>query len=263
MTNQISGPDNQAERVQGRREAVPNPLVRAARHRRNWTQQVLADQLGTTPVAINRWEQGKAIPSPYFRTKLGDLFGLTEAELGLAAREPQAPQTEFWLVPHWRNPFFTGRHELLESLHALLRQGKTAVLTQSITLSGLGGIGKTQAAIEYAYRYAHEYSAIFWINAETPESIMVSFSSVAELLNLPEKQEADQNKMTAAVSRWLADHPDWLLILDNVEDIELILDFLPPARQGSLLFTTRSRAFGGLPKPLASDGMTLEEATRM
>jgi tetratricopeptide (TPR) repeat protein/transcriptional regulator with XRE-family HTH domain len=263
MSSQISNPDNQPGRTQGRREAVPNTLLRAARHRRSWTQQALADQLGTTPLAINRWEQGKAVPSAYFRTKICDLFGLTEAELGLRPHEPQAPQTALWLVPHRRNPFFTGRHELLEGLHALLRQEKTAVLTQSLALSGLGGIGKTQTAVEYAYRHAQEYSAIFWIIADTPESIVVSFSSIAELLDLPEKHESDQNKMLAAVSRWLVDHRDWLLILDNVEDIELIRRFLPPARQGSLLFTTRLQAFGALARPLEMERMTAEEGTQL
>lgn len=263
MTSPTSSVDNQSERTSGRREAVPNTLLRAARHRRNWTQQILADQLGTTPLAINRWEQGKAVPSAYFRTRLCDLFNLSEEELGLAQRELRVSRTELWLMPHRRNPFFTGRQELLERLHTLLRQEKNATLTQSLTLSGLGGIGKTQTVIEYAYLYAHEYSAVFWIHAETLESLVASFASLAELLNLPEKQEADQHKMVAAVSRWLVEHKGWLLILDNVEDTELIRHFLPPARYGSLVFTTRSRAFGGLAQPLEMERMTLEESTQL
>ena len=84
------------------RATASNTLLQAARHRHGWTQQALADQLGTTPLAINRWEQGKAAPSAYFRTRLCDLFGLSMQELGLAQREsPESlsPRPAFWLVP--------------------------------------------------------------------------------------------------------------------------------------------------------------------
>lgn len=83
---------------------MPNALLREARHQRGWTQQALADLLGTTPLAINRWEQDKAFPSAYFRTGLCDLFGLSEAELGLASREAQTSPISLVCMRCWLPP---------------------------------------------------------------------------------------------------------------------------------------------------------------
>ena len=72
-----------------------------------------------------------------------------------------------WNVPYRRNPFFTGREDVLNNLHEALTAGKTAALTQSQAIIGLGGIGKTQTAVEYAYRYGSEYQAVLWVKADT------------------------------------------------------------------------------------------------
>ncbi len=87
-------------------------------------------------------------------------------------------------IPYERNPLFTGREEILERLHTALRAGKTTALTQAI--SGMGGIGKTQTAVEYAYRYQDDYEFIQWVKAESRESIISDFVTMAYLLDLPE-----------------------------------------------------------------------------
>ncbi len=61
----------------------PRERLAQARYQRCWSQQELADQLGTTPLNISRWERGLTSPNPYFRHKLCALFGLSEVELGL------------------------------------------------------------------------------------------------------------------------------------------------------------------------------------
>jgi len=87
-------------------------------------------------------------------------------------------------------------------------------VTQAI--GGLGGVGKTHLAIEYAYRFASDYSLVWWVRAESGATADADYAKLAVKLNLPEKDVADQPKSWEAVREWLEHHPDWLLILDNV-----------------------------------------------
>ncbi|HEY6287542.1 MAG TPA: toll/interleukin-1 receptor domain-containing protein [Ktedonobacteraceae bacterium] len=83
------------------------------------------------------------------------------------------PQPAKRNIPFERNSLFTGREEILERLHTVLSAGKTTALTQAI--SGMGGIGKTQTAVEYAYKYQDDYEFTYWIKAESRESIISDF----------------------------------------------------------------------------------------
>ena len=83
----------------------------------------------------------------------------------------------FWTVPYLRNEFFEGREAAIADLRKHLTRRRKAALAQAIT--GLGGIGKTQTAVEYAYRYRDEYQAILWLNAESPLALK------ADSANLP------------------------------------------------------------------------------
>src|SRR5262249_21182662 len=93
--------------------------LRQERIRRNWRQQDLADQLGTTVATVKRWEQGSHLPGPYFRVKLCDLFGKSAEELGLLPDASPSPTTEDgtpFCLPFLRNPYFTGRESLVAHL---------------------------------------------------------------------------------------------------------------------------------------------------
>src|SRR5262249_29662022 len=87
---------------------------------------------------------------------------------GVARSEGQAKP--FVSVPP-RNAVFTGREDVLDALHKALAAGNAALTPMPFALRGLGGIGKTQTAAEYAYRHRSDYEAIFWVIGETPEQL--------------------------------------------------------------------------------------------
>lgn len=149
-----------------------------------------------------------------------------------------------WNIPYPRNPVFTGREKILADLAFALKTGQATALSQPQAISGLGGIGKTQIALEYAYQHRQDYQAVLWTLADTRESLVSGYATLAELLKLPEKDEQDQAKVVDAVKRWLTMEMQWLLILDNADDLAIIDDFLPSPFGGHILITTRARAMG-------------------
>src|ERR1700680_1968756 len=159
---------------------IPNHTLRDERIRHGWSQQDVADRVGTTPNNVGRWERGETVPGPYFRQQLCGVFEKSSSELGFIEERPgepaqqqqerafldetsspDAPGPPIWNVPYGRNSFFTGREEVLERLRvALTAHAHPVAIPQPQAISGLGGIGKTQLAIEYAYRYRTDYAAV-------------------------------------------------------------------------------------------------------
>ncbi len=158
-----------------------------------------------------------------------------------------------------RNPFFTGREYLITHLHDYLHATKATTLTQAQAISGLGGIGKTQIAIEYAYRCRDDYRAVLWARAATRDTLIADFQAIAAMLDLPEQKVADQSMVIAAVKRWLISHSGWLLILDNADDVEMASDFLPLGGDGHILLTTRAQAVGSIANSIEVEKMESAE----
>ena len=236
-----------------------NSRLHDARLDRGWSQQDLAELVGTTSVNISRWENGSNFPSPYYRQKLCDVFGKTPAELGLIP--PRLAANRIWTVPFIRNPFFTGREPLLTLLHERLSTTRMAALTQAQALYGLGGIGKTQTAAEYTFRYGDEYAHVFWIWAATQETLDADFLKLAQRLDLPEKDEQDQTQIVAAVKHWLSVNENWLLIMDNADDLPMARQFLPSTHNGYVLFTTRDQAAGMIAASVEVEKLSLQDGT--
>jgi hypothetical protein len=149
-----------------------------------------------------------------------------------------------WNVPRY-NPFFTNREDILKRLYEALRVG-TAGLVHIQAIGGLGGIGKTQTAIAYAYQHRHIYQSVLWVNAEKPETFEADLMSIANLLDMPKKDEQDLHQTVTYVKQWLEIHTDqqWLLILDNIEDAQAAMNFIPSVGNGHILLTTRAQAMG-------------------
>lgn len=235
-------------------------LLKGFRKRRHLTQQQLASAVGVHRSAIIRWEQGDFLPqSKTIVLELARHLHLDDQETRELLEVSLTGLAPHWHVPFQRNPFFTGREEILEILHMHLSTNPLVALTQSYALHGLGGVGKTQIALEYAYRYELSYSAVFWIGAETDEQIVVSLLHMATVLQLPEREDKDQQRVVAAVQRWLTSHTQWLLIWDNVEDLALLDRFLPSSRSGTILITTRCQTLGTLAQGLDLSPMEQEE----
>lgn len=165
-----------------------------------------------------------------------------------------------WNVPHHRNPNFTGRQELLDGLRAALTSEGTAALTQPQAIHGLGGVGKTQLATEYAYRYAGEYDLVWWVPSEEPSALAATYAGLARALNLPEQDAAEQAVIIDAVKRWLDHNGNWLLILDNAQNPDAVHRYLPQAATGHVLITSRDPNWSSIARSLPLETFPREQA---
>lgn len=156
---------------------------------------------------------------------------------------------------------FTGRQEELD---ALATPG-IAAITQSAAISGLGGIGKTRLAVEYAWRSGNRYTATWFVRADSPENLRRNLAALAgpDLLNLAEWEAQKEDQTVAAVKRWLRDHPGWLMILDNVdtpEAVDAVLEVLPSLSTGRVLITSRLTNWPASIRKQSLDKLSPDEA---
>jgi tetratricopeptide (TPR) repeat protein len=235
-------------------------LLTAYRTRIGWTQPEVAEALEVSLRTYQGWENGERLPSNIMLQRLAILFELNDAEADQLYRAAAQVAPELENLPFLRNPLFTGRETYLEQLDHDLGKSGTVAITQPISISGLGGIGKTQLALEYAHRsHPERYRTILWVNAANKVTLEESYLSVARLLKLPQRGEQKIDDVVQAVKRWLGDHIGWLLILDNADDLQLARTFLPAKPRGHILLTTRSQILGNIAASIVLETMEPEE----
>ncbi|MET8944431.1 FxSxx-COOH system tetratricopeptide repeat protein [Streptomyces sp. NPDC004542] len=147
--------------------------------------------------------------------------------------------SKLWGNVPQRNRNFTGREELLEQLmQRLTVNDVTSVLPEAI--HGMGGVGKSQIAIEYIYRHGKDYGLVWWIPSEQNNKIIQSLIELGERMGLQAGPE------TAAVRTVLeslkAGYPysNWLLVFDNAEDPIEVIKFFPKSGPGRIIVTSRN-----------------------
>lgn len=181
------------------------------------------------------------------------------------ARAPQAPPSNarprpatYRLPP--RNTNFTGREAILRALRQRLTSDGHGAMH---VVHGLGGVGKTQLAVEYAYRYRPEYRFVAFVDAEDPDLVASQFASLARELGLA---EVSSEQAVPRVYGELMNHEPWLIIFDNGERPGPLVDALPSGdlgRNGHVIVTTRLRGWSGRAGVLDLDVFPRREAVEL
>jgi transcriptional regulator with XRE-family HTH domain len=179
------------------------------------------------------------------------------AVLQVSRRRPAETMPQVWNIPA-RNPAFTGRSELLAAVQARLRAGRTAVVQ---ALYGMGGVGKTQLAAEYAHRFAASYDLTWWIDAEQDRLIGDQVVSLGLMLGCV-PAGAGTETVRAAVLAELRQRDRWLLIFDNAQAPADVAPWLPGGG-GHVLITSRQRGWDEVATPIEVDLLTRAESIEL
>ncbi|MBL7498462.1 tetratricopeptide repeat protein, partial [Frankia sp. CN7] len=168
---------------------------------------------------------------------------------GQAGDGPRFPvgQAAVWSLPWERNRHFTGREpELSELRSRLVGDGVTATVPRA--LHGLGGVGKTQLAVQYAYRHASDYDLVWWIPAEDPALALAALAALADRVGVAVPGQAEESaREVVDLLRQGQRFPHWLLILDNAAEPADLYGLLSAAGGGGhVLVTTRDPAWSRL-----------------
>ncbi|MCJ1271350.1 hypothetical protein MMC22_011250 [Lobaria immixta] len=191
---------------------------------------------------------------------------------------PTAPKPLF-LVPFGRDPKFVDRIQLFKNMDEKIGSHRR------ISLAGIGGVGKSQIAIEYCYRYQnlHPDKHIFWVHASTRQRLEQAYQDIARRLELPRWNDPAVDTLQL-VSEWFNNDERWLMVLDNADDQDTFFakpvstvvdvertrplsDYLPKNLQGLMLITTRdkrmSERLAGRHASIIVPLMTISEAQKL
>ncbi|WP_249027234.1 FxSxx-COOH system tetratricopeptide repeat protein, partial [Amycolatopsis lexingtonensis] len=149
-------------------------------------------------------------------------------------QQESMPAGRIWNIPA-RTVTFTGRDELLTGLRAALCSGQPAVVQ---ALNGMGGVGKTTTAIEYAHRHVEDYDVAWWVPSEDPSLVPGHLADLARTLNVATEKDSTAGAL-ALLSGALRSRGRWLVVFDNAEDPDALRPLLP-AGGGHVIITSRT-----------------------
>ncbi|WP_432147664.1 FxSxx-COOH system tetratricopeptide repeat protein [Streptomyces sp. bgisy029] len=217
------------------------------------------------------------LSAPYIDRNPVDLFRLDEVHATAALMRaldrpvqpadgvspgPRFPGTvpRIWNVPP-RNPGFTGRSLVLERMRDQLGGGMAVVLPQPQTLYGLGGVGKTQVALEYVHRFMADYDLVWWISSEQGDDVVASLAELAVRLGAQGGEDmAAASQEAVDLLRRGVPSERWLLVFDNADDPETLRRYFPQGGSGHILVTSRNQSWSQHGDALPVDVFLREES---
>lgn len=151
-------------------------------------------------------------------------------------------QPRVWGGVPRRNIRFTGRENLLGDIYHRLQQAEPGAAI--VTLLGMSGVGKTQIAAEYVYRFGSEYDAVWWVPADQRGTLRQRLAELAPALGLTTGPEyGERLRAVLDALRRGTPYSRWLLVLDGADQVGDIADLLPSG-PGHVLITSQNRAWG-------------------
>ncbi|MFE7210791.1 FxSxx-COOH system tetratricopeptide repeat protein [Streptomyces sp. NPDC057611] len=191
----------------------------------------------SAPVPPTQPSPSPAPASAPARPRQGGIAVTAGLPVATGPRSPHDPPRIWGNVPQ-RNRNFTGRETLLERLQERLSSGVTAVLPEA--LHGMGGVGKSQIAIEYVYRHSRDYGLIWWIPSEQENQIVQSLIELGEQMGLQAGSEMSAVPAVLDALRRGEPYRDWLLVFDNAENPKEVRKYFPNDGPGRIVVTSRN-----------------------
>ncbi|MGY5116270.1 FxSxx-COOH system tetratricopeptide repeat protein [Streptomyces sp. 900105755] len=193
------------------------------------------------------------------------LLGALELPGQLPKGGPAAPRFPGHVPDHWnvpqRNSTFTGRGYILEKVREQLRSGMTAVLPQQQALFGMGGVGKTQIALEYVHRFSADYDLVWWVPSENIDNVVSTLAELGSRIGAPGGEDmALASKETVRMLSRGNPTKRWILVFDNADAPDDLAGYMPTTGGGHILVTSRNQAWSDKGETLPVDVFQRQES---